>query len=266
MNLQDLKLWQRELALANAGYLQDAPQPSLCIVWEDPADLDAPAKITTPSPQWLRMATLGGVLPPVEAYHDARLSIELTDGRSYQGVTYLEAQDLRLFAKEKGEQVRQERVTDYPVHAAPVISSLTEQEALEYILKKDVPARAWSKAHGASHNRPNFVIAPRQALPGSRFVRNAWGLNPDPASPIEVSMERARELFCRQVANRYLGLEAKLEKERGVAMLTGEPVEEKLQQLRAVDLKDLRRKAYEEVSTPEGLETLVPEILNEPPA
>jgi hypothetical protein len=262
MQLQNLKLWQRELALLGAGLLDNAPQPTQCIVWEDPADLDAPAKITTPSPQWLRMATLGGVLPPVEAYHDARLSIELTDGRSYQGVTYLEAQDLRLFAKEKGEQVRQERVTDYPVHAAPVISSLTEQEALEYILYKDVPARAWSKAHGASHNRPNFVIAPRENVPTNRFVRNAWSLNPDPTSPIETDMLRARDLFKQRVANQYLTRKRTLEERRAVAMLTGEPVEDQLAALEQIDLPALRR-AADKAQTAEKLEELVPEPLRE---
>lgn len=262
MQLQDLPLWQRELALSHYGYLRDCPQPSLCIVWEDPADLDAPAKITTPSPQWLRMATLGGVLPSVEAYHSARLCIELTDGRRYEGVTYLEAQDLRLFAKEKGEEVRQERVTDYPVHAAPVISSLTEQEALEYILYKDVPARAWSKKYGASHNRPNFVIAPRENVPTNRFVRNAWGLNPDPSAPVEIHMPRARDLFKQRVANQYLSRKRTLEERRAVAMLTGEPVEDQLKTLEQIDLSGLRS-AADRAQTPEDLESIVPEILND---
>ncbi|MGP1254920.1 MAG: hypothetical protein ACTS10_10935 [Kiloniellales bacterium] len=40
----------------------------LVIVWEDPADPDAPAKVTgPPDARWLAAALFGGILPPVEA-------------------------------------------------------------------------------------------------------------------------------------------------------------------------------------------------------
>ena len=53
-------------AVKNAGHSFE--RPPFAILWEDPADPDAPAKVTTPSPVWWAMALHGGMLPPVEVY------------------------------------------------------------------------------------------------------------------------------------------------------------------------------------------------------
>ena len=45
-------------------------QTPYVIVWEDPDEPDAPAKVTVPAPEWLAMAMYGGLLPPVHRYHN----------------------------------------------------------------------------------------------------------------------------------------------------------------------------------------------------
>jgi hypothetical protein len=256
MQLQHLKLWQRELALANAGYLQDAPQPTQCIVWEDPADLDAPARITTPSPQWLRMATLGGVLPPVEAYHSSRLEIEVEGGRTYN-VSLLEADDVRRELRQRGRL--SERVVRYDVHEAPVLSSMTETEAVDYILRKDTPHRVW----GEAHNRPMFWTTERRLLPQSRFVRNAWVLGEAATSPVSVDMNRARQVFLNDLARRYRAKRRELREELEVdAWLVDRDVAGELRQLDAIDPKQIQRKANEAESA-DDLERLIPDVLKE---
>jgi hypothetical protein len=246
MQLQDLKLWQRELALANAGYLQDAPQPSLCIVWEDPADLDAPAKITTPSPQWLKMATLGHVLPYVQSYHAVVLELETLNGRTMR-VPYLDAQEVR---REYG--VRSERVVHYPVHEAAVLPPMSEEEAIEYILRKDTPGRVW----GQSHNRSYHVITQRRLIPQNRLVRNAWCLG-DEDEPVRTDMKSARRLMKQRVANEYKRRRDELTKDLDVAMFLERDVRSELDQLQSMDLMRIARD-MDKAQTVEQLEALYP--------
>ncbi len=134
-----LKLWQREMALRDRGLAPVKPQ--YCIVWEDPDDLDAPVKITTPSPQWLAMAMHGNVLPPVDVYP---LPIDNTG------------------AVISGHRLHHD-----------VIDAMTEEQAMEYLLQKDIPASTWAVPEG---NRRRFVITKREMIPTDRRHRNAWRL------------------------------------------------------------------------------------------
>ena len=52
-----------------------------------------------------------------------------------------------------------------------VIHALTEEQAMEYLLQKDVPAAVWSLPTG---NRRRFVITKRALVPTDRQYRNAW--------------------------------------------------------------------------------------------
>lgn len=125
-----LKLWQRELVLRERSLFKNAPQPQYCIVWEDPDDLDAPVKITTPSPQWLVMAMHGNVLPPVE--------------------------DANPPVNKHGNVISGHTLHDN------VIDAMTEEDAMVYLLQKDVPMRVWKHSND---NRHRFVICKRSIAP-----------------------------------------------------------------------------------------------------
>jgi pimeloyl-ACP methyl ester carboxylesterase len=172
-------------------------RPSLCIVWEDPADLDAPCKITTPSPQWLRMATLGGMLPPIEAYH--QMGLQLTaQFPGEQPITIrlrgVNAGDARHDALQRGGRVIHERVLFHELHIAPPIGPMTEGQALEYLAQKVLPRRV----REYQGNRPVMRIVGRDTLPADRFGRNAWRMSLNGTEPLTVDMESARALIRRK--------------------------------------------------------------------
>jgi hypothetical protein len=62
---QGTHLWDR---LCWAKEKLEPVRSEYCVVWEDPEEPDAPAKVTHPDPNWLACALQGGILPPVEAY------------------------------------------------------------------------------------------------------------------------------------------------------------------------------------------------------
>jgi hypothetical protein len=132
-----LPLWAREL-LAFASGLSPV-EPSCCIVWEDPETPEEPLRITRPTPKWLAMALHGGILPPIEAYAEFQ---DTGDARS--------------------------------LHEAPPIAAMTEQEAMEYLLRKDLPRHVWEQPG----NRPRYRIVRQRTLPTDRCYRNAWRLRP----------------------------------------------------------------------------------------
>jgi len=143
MMLSDLKLADRERHLRYAGFFKECPAPQYSIVWED--GLDGTCNVTSPSPQWLKMAMHGGVIPPVETYMRDK---DVPDGD----------------AKE------------HP-YATPV-GPMTEEQAMEYLLQKDVPMHVWSETSG---NSRKFLICPRALVPTDRSYRNAWQLNQEAA-------------------------------------------------------------------------------------
>ena len=55
-------------------------------------------------------------------------------------------------------------------YTAPRIGPLTEQEALEYLIMKDLPRKCWAE----QHNRPMFKIVTVDQVPSDRTFRNAW--------------------------------------------------------------------------------------------
>ncbi len=135
-----LKLWQREITLKERGI--EPVEPHYCIVWEDPDDFDASPCITTPSPMWLAMAMHGDVLPPVTVYP--------------------------LAVDDKGRVIEGHGLHDN------VVPAMTEKQAMEYLLQKDVPRRVWDAPEGSNMRR--FVICRRDMIPTDRGYRNAWKL------------------------------------------------------------------------------------------
>ena len=117
----------------------ESVEPRYCIVWEDPEEPEAPAKVTVPSPRWLAMALAGGYLPPIGAYLLDREEPDSTPKR-------------------------------HP-YAAP-IGPMSEEQAMEY-LALQVSPRHVSEYRG---NRTVMRFVARTDLPGSRQFRNAWTL------------------------------------------------------------------------------------------
>jgi len=137
------KLWERE-ALFKQEH-KDLPQPNYAILWEDPDDIDAPAKVTVPSPTWLAMAMHGGILPPVEVYWALKEDEAKPDFKRHN--------------------------RGHLLHDTPPMRALTEEEAMEYLIMKDIPMKVWRDYEG---NRTILRIVPRSLVPSNRNHRNAW--------------------------------------------------------------------------------------------
>ena len=143
MNYSDLKLYEREAVFKELH--KDLPQPNYAILWEDPADPEAPAKVTVPSPTWLAMAMHGGILPPVWVYW------ELAKDEASEGFT--------------------RHTRGYLLHETEPVGPMTEEEAMEYLAQKDIPPSVWRDYTG---NRTILKIVPRHLIPTDRSYRNAW--------------------------------------------------------------------------------------------
>lgn len=115
-------------------------QSDYVIVWESPDDLDAPAQVMIPDPNWMACALHGGILPPIEAYIMDR------------GVA-------------AGE------LKEHP-HAKP-ISPMIQEQAMEYMAMKNLPPLI---VNAAPSNRRRFVICGRNQLPVAQNFRDAWAL------------------------------------------------------------------------------------------
>ena len=142
-------------------------QSDLRCVYEDPATLEEPVKILIAAPEWMACALAGGILPPIESYLDMPLELTLADGRTIN-TTYTEAQEIRQRENVTGERV----LEHHTLHTAKPIGPMTEEEAFEYLIQKDVPKRVW----GRSHNRPIMAICTKDQLPQTRKNRNSWKL------------------------------------------------------------------------------------------
>ncbi|WP_420548991.1 hypothetical protein [Curvivirga sp.] len=109
------------------------------IVYED--DLNDACAIMYPDPNWMASALYGGILPPVEAYQ----KLESIDGK----------------------------ITNGHILHDHVIPAMSEEEAIEYLIQKDIPPRIW---RGDLRNRQKFKICKRDQIPLNRNYRNAWSL------------------------------------------------------------------------------------------
>lgn len=123
------------------------------IVFEDPDFPEEPAKVLIPSDNWMADA-MAGKLPPISVYwalqDDEQKAI--SEGR-HEGFKHDEEKWMQQFT-------------------APRIGPLTEEEAIEYLIMKDIPRRVWGK----EHNRPMFKIATKDQVPSNREWRSAWKL------------------------------------------------------------------------------------------
>jgi len=137
--LANLPLWKR---LEIAKTQLEPVQSDYRVVFE--ADLDSPASILVPDPNWMACALHGHILPPVEVYHQLE-----TDGNG------------RI-------------INGHILHNTPPIRPMSEEEAIEYLIQKDVPAHVWQQTSG---NAKKMVICRKNQLPAGREWRNAWKIN-----------------------------------------------------------------------------------------
>ena len=59
------------------------------------------------------------------------------------------------------------------------IDAMTEEQAIEYLIQKDVPMSIWQNWNQG--NKPKMVICRRNQLPTTREWRNSWKIAEDVA-------------------------------------------------------------------------------------
>ena len=131
-------LWDR---LAEAKSRLAPVQSKYRVLFENPAEPDAPAAVLAPDPNWMAAALAGGVLPPID--------------------TYL-----------RDQNVPDGQPKEHP-YAEP-IGAMTEEEAIEYLVQKDISPQVWREYNG---NRIIMKIVPVELIPSDRSFRNAWKIN-----------------------------------------------------------------------------------------
>ena len=128
-------LWTR---LLEAKSRLKPVQSKYRVLFEDPREPDAPAKVLVPDPNWMAAALAGDILPPIDTYQRDRL---VPDGEP----------------------------KEHP-YAEP-IGPMTEEEAIEYLVMKDIDPAVWRDYQG---NRTIMKIVPVEMIPSDRSHRNAW--------------------------------------------------------------------------------------------
>lgn len=135
-DLSKLKLYER-LSVAKEKLLP--VQSDYRVVFE--SDIDHPASVLIPDPNWMACALHGDILPPVHVYHDL-------------------------------EYDEQGRITNgHILHETPPIGAMSEEEAIEYLIQKDLPHQIWKVQKS---NAIKMVICRKDQLPSSRDWRDAW--------------------------------------------------------------------------------------------
>jgi hypothetical protein len=131
-------LWER---LLEAKSRLAPVQSKYRVLFEDPTQPDAPAAVLVPDPNWMAAALAGDILPPIDTYLRDR---DVPDGQP----------------------------KEHP-YAEP-IGAMTEEEAIEYLIQKDIPPQVWRDYKG---NRTILKIVPVEMIPSDRSFRNAWKIN-----------------------------------------------------------------------------------------
>jgi hypothetical protein len=121
------------------------------VIFQDPDDLEANTQILIPSGRWLKEAQ-EGKLPPLWVHwklaEDEQKAID--EGRH------------ESFAHDPSKLEL--------LKTAPRIGKLTEKQAMEYLIMKELPRRCWAEVH----NRPMFRIVKTEQVPSDRTFRDAW--------------------------------------------------------------------------------------------
>lgn len=123
------------------------------IIFEDPEQPEQPACVLVPSDNWLANA-MAGKLPPISVYWA------------------LQDDEQQAIAEGRSGKFKHDPAKHEAQFTAPRIGPLTEEEAIEYLIMKDIPRHIWS----VEYNRPMFKIVRTEDVPSDRQFRNAWRL------------------------------------------------------------------------------------------
>jgi len=123
------------------------------VIFEDPEQPEQPAMVLVPSDKWLEEAK-AGLLPPISVYWT------------------LQDDEQQAIAEGRHDTFKHDPEKRAEQWTAPRIGPLTEEEAVEYLIMKDVPRHIWS----VEYNRPMFKIVRTEDVPSDRQFRNAWRL------------------------------------------------------------------------------------------
>ena len=121
------------------------------VIFEDPDQPDQTAMVLVPSDNWMQEAMKGN-LPPISVYWE------------------LQDDEQRAINEGKHDSFKHDPSKWEKQFSAPRIGKLTEQEAMEYLVMKDIPRRVWA----VEYNRPMFKIVKTEQVPSDRQFRNAW--------------------------------------------------------------------------------------------
>ena len=119
------------------------------VVFED--SVDECAKVLTPDPNWLACALQGGILPPVWVYWE--------------------------LAKDEAQPDFKKHTRGYLLHNTEPVEAMTEEQAIEYLIQKDIPQHVWRNWNEG--NKPKIVICRKEQLPATREWRNSWKISDD---------------------------------------------------------------------------------------
>jgi hypothetical protein len=159
LNLDDWKnhehLWFRRCYYAQ---VLKKVQSKYRVLFEDPNDLDAPAKVLVPDPNWMAAALNGSVLPDISSYiADQKTLAEYEQEHgSLEGFNWKDHDPQHPYAAPRGP--------------------MTEEEAIEYLIQKNIPPSVWRDYKG---NRTIMKIVPVELIPTDRTYRNAWVITQD---------------------------------------------------------------------------------------
>ena len=121
------------------------------VVYDDPDALDEPTKVLVPAQEWLDEA-MAGRLAPIWVHWKLR------------------DDEQRAIDEGRHEGFEHDPYTHSLQWTAPRVGPLTEEEAMEYLVMKDLPRRCWAE----EHNRPMFKIVRTDEVPTDRQFRDAW--------------------------------------------------------------------------------------------
>src|SRR6056300_709003 len=121
------------------------------VIFEDPHKPEEPAMVLVPSPNWIEEAKAGN-LPPIHVYWD------------------LKEDEEKAIAEGRHSEFKHDPEKWNKQYTAPRIGPLTEEEAMEYLVMKDIPKHIWA----VQYNRPMFRIVKTEEVPSDRSFRNAW--------------------------------------------------------------------------------------------
>jgi hypothetical protein len=121
-------------------------QTQYAVAYED-VDMDCVA-IMHPDPNAMAALMAGGIFPPVWVYWE--------------------------LAKDEAQPDFKKHTRGHLLHDTEPMPALSEEQAVEYLVQKDLPQRIWRNWNKG--NKPKMIICKREQLPAAREWRNAWRL------------------------------------------------------------------------------------------